>query len=127
MKVHHELDARLCRSIDDSLAFLGRSGKGLLDEDVLARFGGGDGDVSVSEVGRGDGHRLDELVGQKGAIVCVVLGPVRLGDRLGFLFREVTNAGQGDTLVGSVSPDVHLTPESGSDNSESDFFHVQLL
>ena len=58
----HEHDLGGRRRRDHLVRSRHRAGNGLVDEDVLARDGRGDGDVTVLEVGGGDEHGVDLVV-----------------------------------------------------------------
>ncbi len=54
VKINHQLDASVFDGGQDGLRIFNRGGQGFFDQDVLAGPRGGNGNVAMSEVWRGD-------------------------------------------------------------------------
>ena len=120
MEVDHQRHAGLVRRRHDRLGILDRGREGLLDQDVLAGLGAGDGNGAVGMVGRRHRHRLDRRVGQDvvetGGVAARAVG---LGEALGAGLVEVAHGREVDQRVAAVGLGVALAKEAGADRAQN--------
>ena len=121
------MDASHVDGARNRLGVFSRGRQRLLDQDVFARFRRGDGDISVGEIGRGDGDRGDIVARQQLAVIAENVGRgITLGDFAGALLVQVADGDQFRLRQMAIDVSMQATADNARpDDAESFSVHIR--